>query len=410
MPRFGNPRRLLHIWALVGFSLYAAFLFFSIIRGIDHGSQWDFKSHYCAAQVHKLGLNFYDEPYLRHYCSPDASQYYSYTPLSIWFFRFFNLFPFSTAFYLFLALKALALAALFVIWTRIFLEKEADPGFFVFSLLAFNGALFLDLRAGNVSLFEQLGLWLGFFFLLRKKPALFGLCVVLVATFKVVPLIFLALLLVVKEKKKALYFGGSLLVFAALQGLSFALNPFLGKEFFRVFFSMLRETRGITNPSSFLWLQEVVDSSSLSVFGRQAPNLLIFGLWAAVSGLIVFLTWKALSRIRRNPGGDSDKAVIFLFCLAYALLMPRFKDYSYILLLVPAYFALKKYAAGLGRVFLFVLAGLSVAENTSLPGFEVVFRHFWNYFPLFTGAVFWALYLRRALRPPDALSPSRPPT
>ncbi|MBN2199355.1 MAG: DUF2029 domain-containing protein [Candidatus Aminicenantes bacterium] len=406
----GNTRRLVHVLALAGFSLYAAYLLLTVAQGINKRYQWDFKSHYCAAQVHELGLNFYDEPYLRHYCSPDASQYYSYTPLSIWFFRFFSLFPFSTAYSLFLALKALALAALFFIWVRIFLKKETDPGFFVFSLLAFNGALFLDLRAGNVSLFEQLGLWIGFFFLLKKKPALFGACVVLAATFKVVPLIFLALLLLTKEKKKALYFGGSLLAFAALHGLTFVFNPFLGREFFRVFFSMLRERRGISNPSGFLWLQEVVGSSFHSVFGGEAPRALIFGLWAALSGLIVLLTWKALSKIRKNPDGDSEKTVIFLFCLAYALFMPRFKDYSYILLLVPSYFALKRYAAGLGRVFLFVLAGLSVAENTSLPGFAVIFRHFWNYFPLFTASVFWALFLRHAFRPPDALSPSSPAT
>ncbi|MBM3296496.1 MAG: DUF2029 domain-containing protein [Candidatus Aminicenantes bacterium] len=410
MPRIGQVRRPLRLLALIGFFLYSAFLLVAVARGIDERYQWDFKSHYCAAHVHKLGLNFYDEPYLRHYCSPDASQYYSYTPLSIWFFRFFNLFPFGTAYYLFLALKALALAALFVVWIRVFLEKEADPGFFVFSLLAFNGALFLDLRAGNVSLLEQVGLWIGLAFLLKKKPALFSLCVVLVATFKVVPLVFLALLLFLGGKKKAWYFGGSLLVFAAVHGLSFVLNPFLGKEFIRVFFSMLRETRGITNPSSFLWLQDIVESSSLSLFGGQAPRLLGFGIWAAVAGLIVFLTWKAFSRLRKSPGGDSAKAAIYLFCLAYALLMPRFKDYSYVLLLVPAYFALKKYAAGMGRLFLFGLAALSVAENSSLPGFQVVFGYLWNYIPLFTAAVFWGLYLRHAFRPPGAPSPSSPAT
>lgn len=410
MPRRGQVRRPLRLLALIGFFLYSAFLLVTVARGIDERYQWDFKSHYCAAQVHKLGLNLYDEPYLRHYCSPDASQYYSYTPLSIWFFRFFNLFPFETAYYLFLALKVLALAALFVIWTRIFLEKEADPGFFVFALLAFNGALFLDLRAGNVSLLEQLGLWMGFYFLLKKKPALFALCVILVATFKIVPLVFLGFLLLMREKKKVLYFAGSLLVFAAIHGLSFALSPELHKEFLRVFLTMLREIRGITNPSTFVWVQDAVNGAHSVLFAGAAPPSLVYGAFGLAAAVILFLTWRAAVRFRKDQDRDSDKAVVFLFCLAYALVMPRFKDYSYVLLLVPAYFALKKYAAGLGRVFLFGLAVLSVAQNTSLPGFQVVFGYLWNYIPLFTAVVFWGLYLRHAFRPPGALSPSSPAT
>jgi len=386
--------------------LYAAFLLLGIGRGLDDRLQWDFKSHYCAAQVHELGLNFYVEPYLRHFCSPDASQYYSYTPLSIWFFRFFSLFPYGTAYGLFFGLKVLALAALLLLWMRHFLEEEADPGFYLFILLAFNGALYLDLRAGNVSLFEQAGLWLGFFFLLKKKPALFGLCVVLAASFKVVPLAFLGLLLFLGGRKKLLHLGGSLLAFLGLQALSFALNPTLFKDFLRVFFTMLREVRGITNPSMFVWVQDALNSAAGTFFGRPAPPSVVYGAFVLLAALVVFLTWKALTRISKRTGRETDKAALFLFCLAYALIMPRFKDYSYILLLVPAYHALKKHAAGLGRVFLFGLAALSVAGNTSLPGFEVVFRYVWDYFPLLTAVVFWVLSLRSAFNFHEAASPS----
>lgn len=391
-----------------GVFLYAAVLLLGIGRGLDDKLQWDFKSHYCAAQVSELGLNFYDEPFLRHYCSPDASQYYSYTPLSIWFFRFFSLFPYGAAYYLFFGLKILALTALLFLWMKYFLEEEADPGFYLFALLAFNGALYLDLRAGNVSLFEQLGLWLGFFFLLKKRPALFGLCVVLAASFKVVPLAFLGLLLFLGGRKKLLHLGGSLLAFLGLQALSFALNPFLFKEFLRVFFTMLREVRGITNPSTFVWIQDVLNGASGALFGRPASPLLVFGAFLLLAALVAALTWAAVARLRKMPGRVAEKEMIFLFCLAYSLIMPRFKDYSYILLLVPAYFALKTHAAGVGRVVLFGLAVLSTAGNTSLPGFEVVFRYLWNYFPLLTAAVFWALTLRSALRPTAAPALSSP--
>ncbi len=401
-----SPQKFVRSLIIIAFSLYSALLIFSVARGIGMKYQWDFKSHYCAAQVHKLGLNFYDEPYLRHYCSPDASQYYSYTPLSIWFFRFFALFPYPRAYHVFLFLKVLALAGLFLLWIKVFLEEEADAGFLVFALIAFNGALYLDLRAGNISLFEQLGLWLGFFFLLKKKPVLFGLCVILAASFKVVPLVFLGILLIFGRRKYIISFAGSLLAFGLLHGLSYAAQPFLFKEFLRVFFTMLRETRGITNPSTFVWLQNVLDGISAAVSNKAPSGFLIYGTFSLLAAAILFMTWKALKRLKTEPGRNSEKAVIYLFCFTYALIIPRFKDYSFILLLVPAYFALRKYAAGLGRIFLFALAGLSVAENTSLPGFEVVFRHLWNFFPLLTAAVFWTLYLRQAHLMKNASFPS----
>ena len=381
---------------LVLLGLYSLFLLWKIAGGIDQRYQWDFKTHYCAAHVAEMGLNFYDQPYLRHFCSPDVQQYYSYTPLSIWFFRFFSLFDYPTAYLLFFILKVLALAGLFFLWKKIFLETEGDLGFFVFALLAFNSALYVDLLTGNISLFEQLGLWLGFFFLLRRKLFLFGLCVVLVANFKVVPLAFLILLLFLAEKKKYLHFFGWLAGFFGLQAVSYALSPFLFKEFLRVFFSMLRETSGALNPSTFVWLQNLIRSYYPRVLGSAPPVLLSYVVFTLAAVVIVWLTGQALGRLKRRGGLETEKVAIFLSCMAYALLLPRFKDYSYVLLLVPAYFALKKYSGGLGRVFLFGLMILSVPEFVNLPGFKEIFEQVWGFMPMWAAVVIWILYLRHA--------------
>jgi hypothetical protein len=390
--KFSIPK----VVVLVLLGLYSLFLLWKIATGVDKRYQWDFKTHYCAAQVAEMGLNYYDQPYLRHFCSPDVQQYYSYTPLSIWFFRFFNLFDYPTAYLLFFILKVSALASLLFLWKKIFLETEGDLGFFVFALLAFNGALYVDLLTGNISLFEQLGLWLGFFFLLRRKLFLFGLCVVLVANFKVVPLAFLILLLFQEDKKKYLHFFGWLAGFLGLQAVSYALSPFLFKEFLRVFFSMLRETSGALNPSTFVWLQNIIRSYYPRLLGAPAPALLSYAVFALLAAIIIWLTGRALGRLKRQGGAETEKAVIFLSCIAYALLLPRFKDYSYVLLLVPAYFALKKYSGGLGRVFLFGLMILSVPEFVNLPGFKEIFEQVWGFMPMWAAAVIWILYLRHA--------------
>ena len=389
-----------NVVVLVLLGLYSLFLLWKIASGIDKRYQWDFKTHYCAAHVAEMGLNYYDEPYLRHFCSPDVRHFYSYAPLSVWFFRLFSLFDYPTAYLLFFILKVLALAGLLFLWKKIFLETEGDLGFFVFALLAFNGALYVDLLAGNVSLFEQLGLWLGFFFLLRRKPFLFGLCVVLVANFKVVPLAFLILILFLAEKKKYLYFFGWLAGFLGLQAVSYALSPFLFKEFLRIFFSMLRESSGILNPSTFVWLQNLIRSYYPRVLGAPAPALLIYAVFALLAAIIIWLTGRALGRLKRRGGLETEKVVIFLSCIAYALLLPRLKDYSYVLLLVPAYFALKKYSGGLGRVFLFGLMILSVPEFVNLPGFKEIFEQVWGFMPMWAAVVIWILYLRHAFSLP----------
>jgi hypothetical protein len=379
-----------------------------IAAGVDQRYQWDFKTHYCAAQVAERGLNFYDQPYLRHFCNPDVQQCYSYTPQSIWFFRFFSLFDYPTAYLLFFLLKVLALVGLLVLWKKIFLEEAGDLGFFVFALLAFNNALYVDLLAGNVSLFEQLALWLAFFFFLRRRLFLFGLCLVVIANFKVVPLAFLILLLFLEDKKKLLHFFGWLGAFVGLQAVSFVFSPFLYKEFLRVFFGMLRETGGILNPSTFAWLQNLLRSYCPKVMGTLPPPALVYSVFALLAAVIIWLTGRAVFRLRRRESPEAAKIIVFLSCAAYALLMPRFKDYSYVLLLVPAYFALKKTIGGLGRVFFFALMILSVPEYVNLPGLKEVFEQLWRFMPLWAAAAVWVLYLRVAFSSGDKQPPPVP--
>jgi hypothetical protein len=78
------------------------------------------------------------------------------------------------------------------------------------------------------------------------------------------------------------------------------------------------------------------------------------------------------------------------------------------LLLVPAYFALKKYSGGLGRVFLFGLMILSVPEYVNLPGLKEVFEQVWGFMPMWAALVIWILYLGHAFSL-NKIQTSRPP-
>ena len=355
--------------------------------------QWDFKTHYYAAEVDEAGLNFYDRPYLHHFARSPVTQYYSYPPLSIWFFRFFSLFKYRTAYTLFLCLKCIILLSLIILWQKEFLQAKGGVFFYVFLVFAFNGALYIDLAAGNISLFEQFGLWFAFFFFLRQRYMTFCLLVLLVSIFKVVPIFFLIVLLLSHEKKKYVYFLGSVAVFLFVHFISYLMNPFLFGEFVRIFSDMLREKRGITNPSTYVFLNSVFNRLNQRT-GLNLPPVILPAVFLLVAIGIIFISWKAYLRLKQMPVTDRGRLMIFLTCLVYALLIPRFKDYSYTLLLVPAYFVLMNLTEKKGAVFFFILMILTIPGHANPPGIEVLSEFFWNFYPLVLAYLVWILLMQ----------------
>jgi hypothetical protein len=83
---------------------------------------------------------------------------------------------------------------------------------------------------------------------------------------------------------------------------------------------------------------------------------------------------------------------VFLVCLVYALIHPRFKDYAYILLIVPAYYIIMSNRFTKANPFVFFLAAL-VYPPFIIPGTEIIFMFFWKYYPLIVAYVIWGMYL-----------------
>jgi hypothetical protein len=61
--------------------------------------------------------------------------------------------------------------------------------------------MYIDLGVGNISSLEQRLMWLAFFFYLQRRLLLFSIFILMAATFKLVPVLFLFLLLLSNEKK-----------------------------------------------------------------------------------------------------------------------------------------------------------------------------------------------------------------
>jgi hypothetical protein len=121
-------------------------------------------------------------------------------PLTLYLYALFARLPFPLAYELWLVLKIAALGGLFLIWKRHFLKLDLAWTTAFYFILAYNGAIYADLVSGNISLFEQLGLWIGFVALLQGRYVLFSLCVILVAQFKLTPIFFAVLLLLAPKR------------------------------------------------------------------------------------------------------------------------------------------------------------------------------------------------------------------
>lgn len=345
--------------------------------------QWDFKTYYYTGIAYDLGLN----PYLLGPLSEAAGDRigfpFAYSPITLPLFKLFSIANFETAFYIYLVLKLIALGSLLYLWSVKFLHGEADMLFYLFCLFGFGGALYVDLVSGNISLFEQLGLWLAFYALIRNRLSLFCLLLAFVSLFKLSPILFLVLLVFSEGRGRIRLLLVTGLGFITLHGLSYLAHP----ELFGTFLRLARQLdeRGLRNPSSLALLRdgfEFLEQKNLAV-----PSITPFALYLALSMTIVLVTWWVMRRVHKV-----DRPVmVFLACLAYTLIMPRFKDYSYVLLLLPAYYLVKKVIRVPTYHLLLIL--LMLSRYFPVPfGFDgTVTAVIWGYYPLLTAFTIWVL-------------------
>ncbi|HUU45965.1 MAG TPA: glycosyltransferase family 87 protein [Acidobacteriota bacterium] len=386
--------------------LVAAWLVGTIAADTDQ-YQWDFQMYYHAARADAAGLNPYDPGTVWRLSGGRYQMRFVYPPLTLPFFRLWTNLPYETAFQLWLVFKLLLLGGLITIWKRYLFPREPTAPFLLILLLAFSATVYIDLIAGNISIIEQFLLWSAFLALLRKKPLLFCGGVLVASLFKLTPIIFVFCLPFLPVRNRWVYVGGSLAAFAAFLGLGYALDPVAYREFFAAA-AAIDEGGSLGNPSLYSLVHEIAGGagSLWKSFPVSVTSVVVYVLAAAA---VVAATWR---RIRRMPDRDSAEAataIIFLACLTYALIMPRFKTYSFILLLPPAYYILRRSAQIPAYGFLLALLLLTVHPPlpVALP-FRPVLTMLWAYYPLLLAILLWVLLLKQGEASEDALRPTTP--
>jgi len=365
------------------------------------GYQQDFRVYYFSAKVLSVGDNPYDPSVL---CPvAKTSLYCAYPPFTLFFYKMFLPLAFPAAANVFIFLKVALLVVLVFFWKKYFLEERCGVLFCIFCLLAFNRTIYVDLIAGNVSLIEQFFLWISFHFFLKNRLFLFGIFVLLSSFFKLTPIGFLFLLLLTAHPKRILYF--SIFLFSFLLYI-FAQAAFMPQLFANFLSNAILTTseRGAINPSTFALIQDIfyfINAKTRMGISPWVPKgaALIFDL--AVIGAFVC----GFQKIKLSNIKDKEKIILFLFCLLYALVHPRFKDYSHILLIVPTYFILIR-PLPVKAIYVFFVLFL-VSFTFFLPGEKFLFNVFSEYYSLILVYFTCGLYYWSIFRVSDRISESR---
>lgn len=386
------------LWA-GAFALVLAYFFLPTL--LNTAFQWDFRTYYHAAKVFAAGGDPYQVQAISKAAGAVIALPFVYPPTALYFFLPFTLWPFALAAKFYWAFKMLALLILIGLWDRKFLEGKGGIALAFFSVFAFNAAVFADFRAGNPGLFEQLLLWVGFWFYLRERLGLFCAAVVLCAFVKLQPILFLFLVLFSSNKNKWVYFVASCAVYAGINGLLGALRPDLYGSFLSTLTGsnvpIVLFERGRINPSMFAFLEDLFRIASLFGCSFHASVRAVIHAW--IAGAVILAAGFTARRMSKNGDESKKRLLLYLVCVSYSLLVPRFKDYTYVLLILPAFEALLRLAGRSGSGRWFWLFFVLTATSPSLSA-DLYLGIFWEYYPLILAWSLWFFYLNEIRRYP----------
>jgi hypothetical protein len=356
--------------------------------------QWDFEAYYFALKVYDAGGNPWETPEVVK-AAGRAVWPFLYPHHTFLFFRLFDFDDLGKAKDVYLATRLACVAFLLVLWTYGFVRKGGRGWFLAFAALGCNATICRDLAVGNVSIVEQVPLWLGLFALLKGRLWAFCALVILAGQFKMLPIALVGLVLTTDAKGRWMYLWASVLACVGIAAGVYLSNPWAARTFAHLTFLVgTMEPGGSINPNSLALFRELCDGLLRSsdflgdVTPKQVANV-VYGVFAVA--MVGAYAW----RVRR---GMETRTALFVGVLTYVLLAPRMKDYSYIIALVPTFELIRGQLSRPNSLkWMIVGAALLLA----LPGFDMS----WQYRPLLLAGWAWLVGMTSAAE--DLPQPTR---
>jgi hypothetical protein len=347
---------------------------------------WDFMIYYWAAKAQRAGLDPYNLDNLSRVAGQRVVLPYLYPPAILYLLRPFTVLPLGTAVATYVGLKVACLAGLMLIW-RACLEVRDTLVLFVLVILGFSDAVFNDLFAGNVATLEAFVLWIAFLSLLRGRTILFAVLVVCASVAKLTPLFFLPLTLLTTDRRRFRIFIATALVGGVSPIISFGGSPSRLWQYLKMLGGV--DERGPTNSAILPLLRDIHEhlANRRAMLAAISPT----AVYVAICLVVVAITAMAVSRTMRTP--DVDRGVLLErvmgMVIVYAFLLPRFKDYSYCLLLPAVVFVGRRIKNALPLlVFVAGLTSRNTLARYALDDFPLA-DLLWRYFNLAVACILW---------------------
>jgi hypothetical protein len=365
-------------WVAVALTCFAAI--YAIVRMapvLAGREQGDFSIYYYAAMAYQQGLNPYQIESLRQVANTEGIRYaFVYPPYTLAIFGLLAGLEFKAAFFLFFATKLLACACLVWIWSRVVPTDRKDLWvLFVTAVLGYRSAMLRDLRAGNVSVFEQALIWGGIVLLMKRKTILGTAGIMLSSGFKLLTIALGPVVIVIERSWRSfvtwlLLFTG--FVLACL--VSYVYQPKLWAGFVSYISSAKPiEEWGNACPSSLAFLRHLA-----AVYGVD-PDI-AFAIYIFVCCLVLGVWLWAYFQTSKST---DVYPMLYLTILAYVLIAPRMKDYSFMIALLPTLHIISAACTNRWSMIvgcLLLWASLFVYQSLALAvwSFAMLVRWIWN--------------------------------
>jgi hypothetical protein len=287
-------------------------------------------------------------------------------------------------------LKVLSMVLILWLWRDSILTPGRDLRRLLFAAVAYGSPFWSDFRAGNAGSFEHLILWGALAAFIAERDLLFAALVAAAAQPKLLPLAFLPLVIVKpRPNAKAFVFGGMLA--AAAFGLNELFHPGLLREFFAQLADPNQPWHYERGPNNCAFVGLV--QHALETAWHDRPLAMAWAMrvnmaWSA--GIAAATAW-SLSVLWRGGGTEKDKRrrSVMLYAAAYALVAPRLKDYSFLLLIPPTLVALESDAPAPLRFAILVCALLDSTKALAEKAGLGVWSLFAGYFKLYAVMLVW---------------------
>jgi hypothetical protein len=342
---------------------------------------WDFEKDYSAALLYRHGSNPYDDNLLSlsRIAGLKPGLQYVYPLATTFFFMPFTYLDYSRAALIWFSLTLFILGALVLIWWHFYTDNISNALFPMFTFLIFDLTLPKSVLTGNINTLETALIWLGLLALMKGRTRLFSVLIGIAAAFKLTPLILVAIILVHKDTRHWSDALIAVLVVLTVLAASFLLEP----TWFAAYRDNVAHTVNILGyPTLYAIAYAIFMISGLSGTQLHTSVLVANMTVCALLGWVAFATFRRLSAAAWS---DTGITIIMYACLTYALMLPRFADYNYILIIPAAWYAFRmtlheRWTPLWLGMFILPLFFISFSHNDG--DFNFGLWAFWNLFVL----------------------------